>query len=142
MPIGDDIAESARARFFAVSANMPLTDVAELIYNSCDLLLVLTTQDRLCGIISKASLIACLAQHDSLETLTAGVAAVTAYSCHVQEDLNEIWRRIFIYGWENLPLLSEAGLPIGTVTARDVVDTLIRDGSEETKMLRQYSHAF
>lgn len=142
MPIADDIAEQARARFFAVSANMPLTDVPELMSNTCDLLLVLTAQDRLCGIISKANLIACLAQHDFLETLTAGEAAVTAYSCHVSEDLNEVWRRMSINGWRNLPLLNEGGLPIGIVTARDVVDALIGDGSDETKMLRQYFHAF
>lgn len=142
MPTADDISGQAKARFFAVSTNMPLIDVAELMSKNCDLLLVLTAQDRLCGVISKAALITCLARHGSFEKLMVGEAAVAAYSCTVTEELDEVWRRMFINGWKSLPLLSKAGLPIGIVTARDVIDGLIKGGSDETSMLPQYFHSF
>jgi CBS domain-containing protein len=58
--------------------------------------------------------------------------------CRPRDSLQHVWDRIKEGSLKNLPITNEEGRPIGVLSARDVLRTLLDEAEDEEALLRDY----
>ncbi|MGH3389592.1 MAG: CBS domain-containing protein [Actinomadura sp.] len=112
-----------RQMILGCRADLRLPDVArQMVEHHVGALAVLAADDRVVGIITERDLVAALAEPgDPAEMSAAAYAAAEVRTAGLEEDSREVARRMLDAGIRHLPVVDNAGRPVGMVSMRDLL---------------------
>jgi predicted transcriptional regulator len=96
------------------------------------------------GVVSKTDVVAQMS-HCKGESCVCAVATVMTrdvLACRMGEQIEPLWTRMRERGFKNVPLVDAANRPIGVVTARDMLQVLLKEAEDEEVLLRDYVMGF
>lgn len=135
------ILESAQRRLALLNGEASLSDAAEILANpTTPLAVVCDSAGSAAGVISRGDVVKVIA--------TAGVAAwrlnagammtTPVLSCHIDHPLQQVWETMNARSLRAIPVLDDAGRPLGVVHARDVATALLDELGRDETLLRDY----
>lgn len=135
------ILESAQRRLALLTGEASLCDAAEILANpTTPLAVVCDSEGGAAGVISRGDVVKVVA--------TAGVGAwrlnagammtKPVLSCHIDHPLQQVWETMTSRSLRAIPVLDDAGRPLGVVHARDVATALLDELGRDETLLRDY----
>lgn len=90
--------------------------------------------------VSKTDVVNQIRQCQVAACMTALASAMTrnVLYCSVTDPLDQVWAHMKERGLKNIPAVDEKSHPVGLIRARDVLQVLLDETSEETALLRYY----
>jgi CBS-domain-containing membrane protein len=140
----DILLEPARQHLATVADTAPLLEAARLLRPNYDLVVICGADGVMDGVVSKTDVVAQMS-HCKGESCVCAVATVMTrdvLACRVGDQLAPLWSRMRERGFKNVPLVDSADRPIGVVTARDMLQVLLRESENEELLLRDYVMGF
>ncbi|WP_342240810.1 CBS domain-containing protein [Inquilinus sp. OTU3971] len=134
----------ARKRLATISVDAPLAEAARLLsYEHLNLVAVCNQDGKLIGVISDSDIVHCVSacHPECRRACTLGAeAAMTreVIACTLEDSLREVWAKMKDHDLRHLPVLDEAGGPIGILFARDVLRVLLEEAQIEEQDLKDY----
>ncbi len=130
-----------RERLAVIDAGAQIRQAAELMSKPHVALLVVRGPDgSMVGVLTKTDLVAqmgrcgggaCTGRVDTIMTRDV-------VSCRANDLLRDVWSVIKDRGLLRIPVVDEAGKPVGIVYARDALPNLLTEAEDEEKMLCDY----
>jgi len=136
-----NILEAARKRLAVLSQEASLFDAARILENRDTPLVVVCDSDGIAvGVISTSHVVKVLASAgaDALGFNAGAIMTKPLLSCHVDEELQQVWSVMSSRTLPCAPLLDEDGRAQGVVHARDVAIALLDEVNYEELLLRNY----
>lgn len=131
----------ARERLAVIDAGAPIRQAAELMSQPHIALVVVRGPDGgMVGVLTKTDLVAqmgrcgggaCTARVDTIMTREV-------VSCRPNELLHEVWSVMKDRGLLRIPVIDDAGKPVGIVYARDALPDLLTEVENEETIFRDY----
>lgn len=112
-----------RQMILGCRADLRLPEVArQMVEHHVGALAVLAADDHVVGIITERDLVAALAGPGDPDEMTAAAyAAAEVRTAGLEEDSREVARRMLDAGIRHLPVVDNAGRPVGMVSMRDLL---------------------
>ena len=109
-----------------------------------DLIAVFGNEKSLVGVVSKTDVVDRISQCQGASCTCAVATVMTqqVLTCTRFDTLSELWEQMKSRRIKNVPVLDEMRRPLGIVTARDVLQTLLAEAKSEEIMLRDYVMGF
>lgn len=140
----DRLLEPAQQHLAKVGDTAPLLEAARLLRPGFDLVVICGSDGGMNGIVSKTDVVAQMS-HCRGESCVCAVATVMTrdvLACRMGEQLESLWSQMRKLGFKNVPLVDSTNRPIGIITARDVLQVLLREAENEELLLRDYVMGF
>lgn len=117
-----------------------LIDAAALLHAGTDLVVVCDAAGLLCGVVSKTDVVKVISQCQGAACLATVASLMTreVLYCFKSDPLDKVWAQIKARRLKNIPAVDAQLRPIGLIRARDVLEALLDETSEETTLLRDY----
>lgn len=135
------ILEDAQRRLAVLRLDASIQEIAGILANPVTPLVVVCDSDGVAlGVVSSADIVTALSR-DSGEAVNANAAALMSQpirSCAPDQTLQSIWATMGAGCVRCIPVLDEAGKPLGIVHARDVARALLDEVTYEEVLLRDY----
>jgi CBS domain-containing protein len=131
----------ALQRLVTIQADASLADAAKLLSDTHRALLVVCDPDGvMVGIITKTDVVRQIAgNQENLDTITAAdVMTRDVTSCRQDDLLHDVLATMKERGFVHIPILDQHARPSGVVNARDALQALLRDVTNEELLLRAY----
>ncbi len=131
----------ARERLATVAAAAPLQEVACLMSEPhTDLVVACDGEGRMVGVLTKTDVVRqigrCGVSGGPVTVEAIMVRKVT--SCLTSAVLHDVWLMIKAQSLQRIPVLDEAGRPVGIIDARDALQALLGEVEDEESLLRDY----
>jgi len=137
----ENIQSVALQRLLTIQAGASLAEAAKLLSDTHRALLVVCDLDGvMVGIITKTDFIRQIARNlENLDTVTAAaVMTRDVTSCRPDDLLHDVLATMKERGFVHIPIVDEQARPCGVVNARDALQALLRDVTNEELLLRAY----
>lgn len=132
---------TARARLVVIESHALLIDAARLLKEpEVNLVVVSDDAGKMAGVITKTDVVGRISQCTGCSCTMAAAEVMTteiAFSCP-DDRLNEVWATIKKKGLKNVPVVDRNSTPLGVLSARDVLQSLLEDVEYEEQLLRDY----
>lgn len=131
----------ARDRLVTISDTAQLTQAAaRLGEGRTDLVLVCDATGRMVGVVSKTDIVSRIGQcaGHACTTMVASVMTRNVASCRPTDSLQSAWVLMKEKGYLHIPVIDEDEHPLGTLYARDALQTLLGEVEYEEDLLRDY----
>jgi CBS domain-containing protein len=141
MALVKQILEAARKRLAVLSREASLIDAARILANRDTPLIVVCDGDGIAvGVISTSHVVNALATAgiDALGLNAGTIMTKPILSCHVDENLQQVWAIMNSRTLPCAPILDEDGRAQGVLHARDVAIALLDEVTYEELLLRDY----
>jgi len=135
------ILEPARKRLAVLDQEASILDAAKILANRDTPLVVVCDSDGIAvGVISPSHIVNTLATAgvDALGFNAGALMTKPALSCHIDEDLEQVWPVMTSRTLPCAPILDRDGRPQGVLFARDVAIALLDEVNYDEKLLRDY----
>jgi len=135
------ILEAARKRLAVLSREASLFDAARILANRDTPLIVVCDGDGIAvGVISTSHVVNALATAgaDALGLNAGAIMTKPLLSCHVNENLQQVWTVMTARTLPCAPILDDDGRAQGVLHARDVAIALLDEVNYEELLLRDY----
>ncbi len=141
MNLVQHIIEDARRRLAVLRLDASIEEIAGILANPLTpLVIVCDSQGVALGVVTSTDIVGALSR-DSSEAIKANAAALMNQpirSCYSAQTLQSLWEGMGAGSVRCMPLLDEAGRPLGVVHARDVARALLDEVTHEELLLRDY----
>lgn len=131
----------ARDRLVTISDKAKLVEAAGLLGGGrVDLVVVCEDTGKMVGVVTRTDIVSRISQCSG-HACTASVASVMSREvacCRPVETLEMAWRQMKERGYVHIPVVDEDNHPLGTLTARDVLQALLKESEYEEDLLRDY----
>jgi CBS domain-containing protein len=141
MALVKHVLEAAQKRLAVLSTEASLIDAARILANRDTPLIVVCDGDGIAvGVISTSHVVNVLAAAgiDALGLNAGAIMTKPLLSCHVDEDLQQVWAVMTSRTLPCAPILDDDGRAQGVLHARDVAIALLDEGTYEEQLLRNY----
>ena len=141
MAIVKHILEAAQKRLAVLSPEASLIDAARILANRDTPLIVVCDGDGIAvGVISTSHVVNVLATAgvDALGLNAGAIMTKPLLSCHVDENLQQVWAVMNSRTLPCAPILDNDGRAEGVLHARDVAMALLDEVNYEELLLRNY----
>jgi CBS domain-containing protein len=141
MALVKHILEAAQKRLALLSREASIVDAARILANRDTPLIVVCDGDGIAvGVISPSHLVNALATAgvDALGLNAGAIMTKPLLSCHVNEDLQQVWAVMNSRTLPCAPILDDDGRAQGVLHARDVAIALLDEVTYEELLLRDY----
>ena len=131
-------------RLVVIAETAPLIQAAAVLRTGIDLVAICRTDTSLAGIVTKTNVVEQIS-HCQGASCTCAVSTVMTRDvllCHSDDPLSELWLRMKERGIKNVPLVDADLRPIAIVTARDILQVLLKEAETEEVLLRDYVMGF
>ena len=131
----------AQKRLAVLSREASIIDAARVLANRDTPLVVVCDGDGVAvGVISSSHVIKVLATAgaDALRFNAGALMTKPAFSCHVEETLEQIWAVMNSRSLPCAPILDDDGRAQGVLFARDVAVALLDEVNYDEQLLRDY----
>lgn len=141
IPLVEIVLPKARDRLVTIGENAPLTEAAELLFEpSCRMVVVCDPANVMMGVITRTDIIrkirrcqGCACATPCMMTMTRQVIA-----CRPNDRLADMWAVMKDKQLRSIPVIDPRRRPIGLLSARDALDTLLAAVEYEGSLLRDY----
>jgi len=135
------IIEDAQRRLAVLRLDASIRDIARILANPVTPLVVICDSEGVAlGVVSSMDVVNALSR-DGDGAVNANAAALMTqpiHSCGTGESLQTIWSSMGAGCHRCIPVLDQAGRPLGVVHARDVARALLDEVTHEEVLLRDY----
>lgn len=141
MALVKHILEPARKRLAVLSREASIIDAARILANRETPLIVVCDRDGIAvGVISTSHVVNVLATAgvDAIGLNAGAIMTKPLLSCHVEENLQQVWAVLTSQTLPCAPILDDDGRAQGVLHARDVAIALLDEGTYEEQLLRNY----
>ena len=138
MNLVQHIIEDAQRRLAVLRLDASIGEIAGILVTP--LVVVCDSQGVALGVVSSTDIVSALSR-DSSEAVKANAAALMNQpirSCSPGQTLQSLWEAMGAGSVRCIPVLDEAGRPLGVVHARDVARALLDEVTHEEVLLRDY----
>lgn len=135
------ILNEARKRLKTIGADALLTDAAcALSIRHVELVVVCDATGKAAGVLTKADVVRRIGHCQGAACRVSAAAAMTreVVSCRPEDHLSEVWSKMKQHGLRHIPVVDDQSRPIGIVNARDTLQALLTNTTQETELLREY----
>lgn len=136
-----NILEAARKRLALLDREDSICKAAALLSNpDTPLVVVCDGSGPAVGVISRSDIVKLLAQAgaDAPGASAGAVMTTVVLSCHVDQPLKDVWTTLSARSYRCVPILDNAGRPLGVVHARDLAVAMLDEVTYEEALLRDY----
>ncbi len=141
MNLVQHIIEDAQRRLAVLRLDSSIREISRILANpNTPLAVVCDGEGIALGVISSADIVNAFSR-DGSEAVNANAAALMTqpiHSCDAHETLQSMWSSMGAGSHRCIPVLDEAGRPLGVVHARDVARALLDEVTHEELLLRDY----
>lgn len=136
----EHILPEARARLVTVGTDALVTDVATLLAGDHDLVVISGSDGVMAGVISKTDLVRLLSEcHVNVCMLPASVVMTNDVTyCRPTDLLQDVWLLMKERGFRHIPVIDRDSKPVGVVNAKDALQALLTEVTDEEALLRDY----
>ena len=141
MALVKHVLEAAQKRLAVLSREASIIDAARILANRETPLIVVCDADGIAvGVISTSHVVNVLATAgvDALGLNAGAIMTRPLLSCHVEENLQQVWAVLTSRTLPCAPILDDDGRAQGVLHARDVAIALLDEGTYEEQLLRNY----
>ena len=141
MALVKHVLEAAQKRLALLSREASIVDAARILANRDTPLIVVCDGDGIAvGVISPSHVVNALATAgvDALGLNAGAIMTKPLLSCHVDEDLQQVWAVMNSRTLPCAPILDHDGRAQGVLHARDVAIALLDEVNYEELLLRNY----
>lgn len=130
----------ARSRLVTLADDAPLIRAAELLRSGTDILAVCNAEGILLGVITKTDVVSQMAQCQGGGCIRPAASAMQQdmVLCSSDESLADLWARMRERGLKNVPYVDQDLRPLGIINARDLLQEMLKESSDEEAMMRDY----
>ena len=135
------ILPTAQQRMITVQADASLINAANLLSETHRALLVVCNGDgTMAGVITKTDVVRQVARsHGPIDNIrVSAVMTQTVTSCRRDDLLHDVLSLMKEKGFVHIPIIDQASRPCGVVNARDALQALLREVTDEELLLRAY----
>ncbi len=139
--IVEQMLSRARERLAAIGTGASVKEAADLMSKPhIDLVVVCGPEGAMAGVLTKTDIVGqmsqcaeggCTARVDTIMT-----RAVTA--CRPSDVLHDVWLVMKERGLQRIPIVDQAGKPVGIIYARDALQALLGETENDEALLRDY----
>lgn len=135
----DAILPAISARLATISPDTPFVSAARLFGQGGFRILVVCQDDRALGIITRGDAMRHVGEHENpLTVVVAELMTATFTSARPSDDLLATWKAMAAARLNHVPILDEAGTPLGVLTADDALRALFESDEYEEHLLGDY----
>jgi CBS domain-containing protein len=135
------ILEDARRRLAVLRRDAPVCDAAGILTDAnTPLVVVCDEEGRAVGVLSRIDVVKVFAREraDAANVTADAVMTWPFLSCGESQSLQSLWTTMGERNLRSMPVLDDAGRPLGVVHARDLARALIDEVTHEELLLRDY----
>lgn len=130
----------ARERLITIAEDAPLIKAAQLLRSGTDILAVCNSGGVLLGVITKTDVVSQISQCQGAGCIRAASSAMTqdVMLCRTGDSLEDLWARMNERALKNVPFVDQDFHPVGILNARDMLQALLKESTNEEAMMRDY----
>ena len=135
------ILDDARKRLAVLDRGAPVCDAAAILTDkNTPLVIVCDGEGCAVGVVSSTDIVKVFARaRGEAARSTAGAVMTSPFlSCDENRSLQSLWTTLSERNLRSIPVLDEAGKPLGIVYARDLARALLDEVTHEELLLRDY----
>jgi CBS domain-containing protein len=135
------ILPEVRERLAVVDQGAPLVAAAGHLRDAAtNLVIVCDASGGMIGAITKTDVVARISQCTGASCTMPAASVMTreVVACRPEQPLSEVWTIMKARGLKRLPVVDAEGKPLAVVSARQVVEGLLREVEQEEELLRDY----
>jgi CBS domain-containing protein len=137
----EDVLPKARDRLVTIDVDAPLTGAAELLFEpTCRMVVVCDLTGSMLGVITRTDIIRQIRHCGGCACVTPCAMIMTrqVISCRRDDRLHEVWAVMKEKQLHSVPVIDSGQRPIGLLSARDALETLLAYVEYEEDLLRDY----
>lgn len=119
----------------------PLVAAARLLRdNTTNVVVVCDASGTMIGVITKTDVVARISQCEGASCTIPVAVMMTrdVVACRPEQPLSEVWTLLKGRRLKRLPVIDAGGKPLGVVSARQVMEGLLKEVEHEEELLRDY----
>lgn len=137
----ESVLPAARGRLATLGASSRLVEAAALLSGpERNLVVINDASGRMAGVVTRTDIVARISRCTG-STCTVPVEQVMTrdvLSCRPDDWLEDVWREFNRRRLKNIPVIDDAGIPLGILNVRDALEALLEDVQHEEQLLRDY----
>jgi CBS domain-containing protein len=136
-----DFLPTASKRLIVLSMEATIRDAArELAQPGIDLVTVADARGKLAGVVTDSDVVGWLAGHPNVvtESSVQTLMSTKITTCKASQTLTEVAEAAQKKGLKHLPIVDDAGKPIGVIYVREALMSLLHEAEINEQWLKQY----
>jgi len=131
---------AAREKLVIIAEDAPLMEAANLLHKGTDLVIVCDSAGLVADVVTKTDVVGQMSRCQGAScTMTASLTMTRdVVTCRPNELLQEVWKRMKERKLKNIPVVDKDSRPVGVLHARDILQVLLEESTDEEAMLRDY----
>jgi CBS domain-containing protein len=132
---------AARDGLVTVRTDALLIDAAKLLNDPRhNLVVVCDDSGRMAGVITKTDIVSRISHCTGCSCTMAAAHVMTreVTFCRPSDRLHEVWSTVKQRALKNIPIVDQDNMPLGVLSARDLVRVLLEDTEHEESLLLDY----
>jgi CBS domain-containing protein len=132
---------AARDGLVTVRTDALLIDAAKLLNDPRhNLVVVCDDSGRMAGVITKTDVVSRISHCTGCSCTMAAAHVMTreVTFCRPSDRLHEVWSTVKQRALKNIPIVDQDNMPLGVLSARDLVRVLLEDTEHEESLLLDY----
>ena len=137
----NELLNQARARLTTIGTETLLVDAAKALSGvQSELIVVCDPDGKTVGVITKADVVRRITHCEGAACRTTATAAMTqnVISCRPEDCVSEVWSKMKQHGLRHIPVIDDRSQPLGIINARDALQALLVNATNEVELLRDY----
>jgi CBS domain-containing protein len=131
----------ARKRLITIEIETLMVDAARALSKPhIDLVVVSDSDGKAVGVLTRADIVRCMSHCEgaACRAIAAAVMTRELVSCHPDDSLSDAWSKMKQLGLRHIPVIDAQSYPLGILNARDTLNALLTEATNETELLRDY----
>ncbi len=136
-----EVLPKTRDRLVTIGADAPLTEAAEFLFEpTCRMIVVCDPAGIMMGVITRTDIIRQIRHCQGCTCATQCMMIMTrqVISCELDDDLDKTWATMKEKELHSVPVIDSGGRPIGLLSARDALESLLASVEYEEDLLREH----
>lgn len=135
-----DIPQAARTKLSLIKASDEVIMAARLLTSGPDILLVRDGDGILCGVVTRTDIVRrmSICQGAACRGLVSSIMSRDVMRCREEDSLHDLSLRMKAGHIKNIPLVDDIDRPIGLLTARAILRTLLGEAEEAEAQMVGY----
>lgn len=138
--LAESLLSLARERIVTIADDARLIEAARLLRSGTDILVVCDLSGLLRGVVTKTDIVNQISQCQGAGciALTSSAMSQDVLLCRSGDTLEDLWQLMKERGLKNVPYVDEELRPLGVVNARDMLQALLKESTNEENLMRHY----
>ena len=135
-----NILPQARERLALIEADAPVKEAAALMSRPHTDLIVVCALGAMVGVLTKTDIVGQIGRcmGAGCTATVDGIMTRDVTYCRTHEILLDVWLVMRKRGLQRVPILDDAGRPIGIIYAREALQALLSEAENQDELLRDY----